>query len=656
MSTLLVSLSEDNRSKLEPHHDAYATWSVTWESSLESACMELERGGFDVWLVDEELLDHDPLVWLEHVHTHAPRLCMVIFCATPQGQRDRLTWLELGAHDVIYWGALRDNVRAERLFLLLETLSRRVHSAQHTRMQRAHLNRELRGIYQFIHEIGSTLDERAIIIKAIDLFLNACHVGAVAYLEFSRDEHVPEGLDVLFSESEVDTVDVYVGDLTQALADAQDARIEHSTMGMLNVVEQASSDRLLVCLGPQMHHSWSQVLEHKSPVLFRRRPTVGMFPGLEPLWHRLGGGMVFFVPVWGRNQVFGLFVVSELEPNAHDSLMLGAEALYALSSLIGSSLENARHYTQTLQAYETLQEAQDQLVHAEKFAAVGHLAAQIAHEINNPASFIISNMSVMQEYAESFGTFVHAIESSLPEAYHAKLDDLRVRYDLDFMQKDLDVLLERSLSGMQRIHQIVKDLRYFAHDSGPEPDWVDVRALLEATMNLVRHEIKYRADLQTSYDEVPQVFTDANKLSQVFLNLLVNASQALEHGDPEQDVIRVGLMRFEHAVLVFVEDSGVGIDGDDLPRIFEPFFTTKKRGEGSGLGLSISRDILRSLGGDIRVYSESGKGTRFEVMIPKRYDEPGASALLRQSGGFPQPPVLRKFTSTDQFDAYVPDK
>lgn len=346
--------------------------------------------------------------------------------------------------------------------------------------------------------------------------------------------------------------------------------------------------------------------------------------------------MVFLVPVWGYDEPFGIFVVAELGPGSQDALMLGSDALHALSSLIGSGFEKARRFKEIDDAYTTLQDAQDQLVHAEKFAAVGHLAAQIAHEINNPASFVISNLSVMQEYAETVQTFlsdsVQKIESAPDRARFIALRDER---DIEYIHKDLDILLERSLAGMQRIHQIVKDLRYFAHDSGPELGWLDVRALLESTLNLVRHEIKYRARLETSYGNVPQVLSDANKLSQVFLNLLMNASQALEHGDPERDYVRVGTLPFTHAVLVFVEDSGVGMSASVLPRIFEPFFTTKKRGEGSGLGLSISRDILRSLGGDIRVYSEEGKGTRFEIMIPQRYDMPGASSVLRQSDGYP---------------------
>ena len=206
-------------------------------------------------------------------------------------------------------------------------------------------------------------------------------------------------------------------------------------------------------------------------------------------------------------------------------------------------------------------------------------------------------------------------------------------------REDLEVLLRRSLAGMQRIHQIVQELRYFAHDAGPELGWLDVDGLLEASLSLVRHEIKHRATVTCDFAGGCQVFSDANKLSQVFLNLLVNASQALEHGDPDRDVLRVGTTHYQDYVLVFVEDTGVGMTREVLARIFEPFFTTRARGQGTGLGLAISRDILRSLGGDVRVFSEPERGSRFELVLPVRAPHLARQdASLRESGSYQTPP------------------
>ncbi|MEM1348182.1 MAG: ATP-binding protein, partial [Myxococcota bacterium] len=306
-----------------------------------------------------------------------------------------------------------------------------------------------------------------------------------------------------------------------------------------------------------------------------------------------------------------------------------AQSLQAMAAYLGGALENAQLFLEIKDAYQSLQTAQDQLVHSEKFAAVGHLSAQIAHEINNPASFVISNLSVMMDYVTSMRGFVTELDrvasTHLP-ALAPHLAKALDAHDIEYLRDDLDVLLERSLAGMQRIHQIVQDLRYFAYDAGPEPGWVDLEAIIDASISLIRHELRHRARVERDFEAAPEVYSDANKLSQVFLNLLVNASQALEYGSPEDDYVRVGTMSVGDNVLIYMEDTGQGIAPEHLGRIFEPFFTTKERGQGTGLGLSISRDILRSLGGDIRVYSRPGEGTRFEVLLPVR--APGAPASI----------------------------
>ena len=619
-SSLLISLetgphAESIRACLA-HHDA---WSTVWRSSLELAIEALHAlsAPCELWLVEESLLNQDPVKWLERARRAAPELCVIVLRAQGDGSsRDRLTWLELGVYELIVWEELRAARRADRLVLLLEMLLGRALSASRLQHQRASRDQELRAIYRFIHALDGSLDERAFLSQVVAMLVAACHRGAAAYLELIHPDDLPPGLDPLFSESEVEGV----SDSSEAIAEALSGATKSSpelSLATLQVVEQAATDRLLVCLGPQMHASWLELLERRHPVLFRRAPASGHFPGLEPLWHRFKrGGEVVFVPIYEGDRPRGALVVAELEPGLPTSLKLGSQGFEALGALIASSLESAQRLRQAHDAYQTLHRAQAQLIHAEKFAAVGHLAAQIAHEINNPASFVISNLSVLQEYAESARVGFEQGVALLPEALKPRLIELVERHDLSFIQQDLDPLLERSLAGMQRIHQIVRDLRTLSYDAGSDFGWIDVRALLESTLNLVRAEIKYRAELKTCYAETPPIFSDANKLSQIFLNLLVNASQALAGGDPARDVMRVGTLRLERAVLVFVQDSGVGIRPEVLAQIFEPFFTTKPRGEGSGLGLSISRDLARSLGGEIRVYSEPGQGARFELMLP----------------------------------------
>ena len=363
--------------------------------------------------------------------------------------------------------------------------------------------------------------------------------------------------------------------------------------------------------------------------------------GLEPLWHRFKKGYVFLVPVKGVEHPIGVLVIGELDEGRISDAPFSEESLVAMGALIGSALENARLFDEISHAYQSVRRAQDRLVQTEKFAAVGLLSAQIAHEINNPSSFVISNLSVMRDYvntiAQFFAAYAEACDGSQREVLRALMDE----HEIAFLQEDLQTLLDRSMSGMQRIHQIIQDLRYFAHDPGPELTWVDPESLLDASLNLIKHELKYRATIERDYKGIPNIFSDANKLSQVFLNLLVNASQALTNGDIDRDYIRVGTMVHGRNALVFIEDSGEGIPSEWLNRVFEPFFTTKRRGEGTGLGLSITREILLSLGGDIRLTSETGKGTRIEVILPIRDEELVRDERVFDSGSWRQPPELR---------------
>lgn len=280
--------------------------------------------------------------------------------------------------------------------------------------------------------------------------------------------------------------------------------------------------------------------------------------------------------------------------------------------------------------------AQQQLVSTEKFAAMGLLAAEVAHEINNPASFVISNLSVMIDYIDSFSEFVararEQVRHDAPQLFE-RLSALAQEYEIGFLHEDLNELLRRNLHGMQRIHQIVQDLRFFLHDSHGETGWVNIDRLLETTLNLVRYEAKYRAQFRVDFCEDAEILSDANRLSQVFLNLLVNAIHSIEQGDVPNNYVTVITRREDQSLKVIIRDTGVGMSERVMEQIFEPFYTTKYRGDGSGLGLSISRDIVKALGGEISVKSQVGVGSEFTVTLPIRAPKFERDAQI--SGGFP---------------------
>lgn len=224
-----------------------------------------------------------------------------------------------------------------------------------------------------------------------------------------------------------------------------------------------------------------------------------------------------------------------------------------------------------------------QLIQADRLATVGALAAGVAHEINNPLSYVMLHL----------------------ERLTRRLSDGADQQGA-----------ASALEGAVRIRDIVRDLRTFSRVDEGGRTAVDVHAVLETVLAMAANEMKYRAKVVRDYCDPCRVLVNEGRLAQVFLNLVVNAVQAIEEGDLESNSIRLATRRDGDNVIVTVSDTGVGIASQDLPRIFEPFFTTKAPGVGSGLGLSICRNLIEGYGGRITVASEVSRGTSFAVSLP----------------------------------------
>lgn len=253
-----------------------------------------------------------------------------------------------------------------------------------------------------------------------------------------------------------------------------------------------------------------------------------------------------------------------------------------------------------------LEDAQNQLLQAEKMASIGQLAAGVAHEINNPVGYVNSNLGSLKQYVEELLALVESHPAS-PGATPAPGQP-----DLQFIKNDIRQLLQESEEGLSRVKQIVQDLKDFSHVDSSAWSVVDLHRGLDSTLNLVHNEIKYKANVVKEYGALPPVECLAAQLNQVFTNLLVNAVQAIE----QRGTIWVRTGHAGDFVWVEIEDNGKGIEPEHLGRIFEPFFTTKPVGKGTGLGLSVTYGIVEKHGGRIEVASELGKGTRFRVWLP----------------------------------------
>jgi two-component system NtrC family sensor kinase len=280
-----------------------------------------------------------------------------------------------------------------------------------------------------------------------------------------------------------------------------------------------------------------------------------------------------------------------------------------------------------------LEDAQYQVIQTEKLASIGQMAAGVAHEINNPIAFVLSNLGSLESYVTQLLDLADAcvaVEDSTattapPSEARIRAQALREKTDLAFLRADIAALIAESHDGLARVRAIVADLKSFARGSNNEIcEMVDLRAALESTLNIVRNEVKYKAEIETHYEEIPDVEAVPSRLNQVFLNLLVNAAQSIT----EKGRITITTGVDGPDAWVRVADDGCGIPKENLARIFEPFFTTKPVGQGTGLGLSVSNSIVRKHGGRIEVESEAGRGSRFTVYIPLHHTHDKLRAAL----------------------------
>jgi len=266
-----------------------------------------------------------------------------------------------------------------------------------------------------------------------------------------------------------------------------------------------------------------------------------------------------------------------------------------------------------------LKEAQTTVVLTERLAAVGQLAEGMAHEINNPTSYIISNLKTLGRNLEllqrAYRKARNMARQSGAEA-RAELEEFEREHELSYVWKDSAEMVEESLQGVERIKQVVKDLQSFARPPAKESQEVDLNSLISTTVSVLRNHLFFRAGLELDLDELPPVKGDPALLGQVILNIVRNAVESIPEGRSAENTITLSSRAVEDSVVITVSDTGVGISPEVLPRVFDAFFTTKPVGEGTGLGLSISYGIVKKHGGNVELESTPGLGTKAVITLP----------------------------------------
>ena len=272
-------------------------------------------------------------------------------------------------------------------------------------------------------------------------------------------------------------------------------------------------------------------------------------------------------------------------------------------------------------AYRSLKETQSKLIHAEKMASVGVLASGVAHEINNPVSFTMSNLYTLKDYLNTYNQVIEDYQrlSTIDDFsnYTQQVEELNSRLitsDFSFIQQDVGELVQEAIQGTERIRDIVANLQDFSSpDKMKISDHVDINTLLSSSITLVNNELTDKIKLNTRLQTLPNVRCVKQQMTQVFMNILRNAIQSIE----TEGCIEVSSQPGQNETIeVTIRDNGKGIAPSEITKVFDPFYTTKPVGEGVGLGLSTAYGIVSDLHGEIKISSELGEGTVVKVILP----------------------------------------
>ena len=275
--------------------------------------------------------------------------------------------------------------------------------------------------------------------------------------------------------------------------------------------------------------------------------------------------------------------------------------------------ELRRMYSELRQAHEELKTAQMHLIQSEKMASLGRLVAGVAHELNNPISFLFANMHALKSYQQNFSSYVNAVHT---EVSKSKLDRLRRELNIDKMMDDIEPLVDGSLEGAERVSEIVQNLRRFTTPQEKKKEEFDLVPVVERAVSWVRKAAAGEPSVETDMPDSLVICNNEGYVHQILINLIQNAVDAVEQSERPQ--IRIRAAVDDGYIEICVHDNGPGIADADLVKIFDPFFTTKAVGSGTGLGLYISYGLAtEQLQGDLVAANHADGGAEFRLRLPR---------------------------------------
>jgi PAS domain S-box-containing protein len=470
------------------------------------------------------------------------------------------------------------------MFVMENTFGRRLLGGLTLDVTDRHRSAELTNVLLKINELGGQLTEKEFLTRGLEM-AQTLTLSKIGFLHFVNDDQ--ETLELV----------TWTAEVLQGNAAAYDSHYPANMAGI-----------------------WADCLRKKAPVIFNDDASCPEKKGW-PDGHATLSRLIS-VPVIESGQVRMLLGVGNKETGYSDAdvdaLNLIGNDLWRIARRARVEVVLRQQIEEQLALNQKLTNIQLQLLQSEKMASIGQLAAGVAHEINNPIGFVKSNLGTLAEYSQVLLKLVKdysEVEQQLGEPFAARFEALRqtkMAADYDFMVSDLPQLITESREGVDRVGQIVLDLKGFSRASDNEWRWSDLQAGIESTINVVWNQLKYKVQIIRDYADLPQVFCVASQINQVVMNLLVNAEQAIaEFG---HITIRTGVEGEQ--VYIEIQDDGCGMDESTQARIFEPFFTTKAIGLGTGLGLSIALGIVSRHQGKLELHSEPNVGSTFRLVLP----------------------------------------
>ncbi len=381
--------------------------------------------------------------------------------------------------------------------------------------------------------------------------------------------------------------------------------------------------------------SLAQAIEEQHPQIHLLDESGGLEPVTQLITTHIGSYLAFPIVVYKRVVCLLLYLIPEQEMERVSMKQItiinkAAEQLTVLLERKQAESSLKKQYTRLRDTLLELKSTKQALAHNEKLASIGRMAAGIAHEINNPLSFVISNFSSMDSYLDNI-IQLQSMQSELltaidiqqdQKAAHLKqsLSEFEEQAGIPFILEDIRAIVADSFNGLQRVKNIISDLRSFSHNQTGEKEVCDFSVLLDDTLKMMRYDLDNKVSIQRNVEFNGVLHTHSGLIEQVLVNLIKNAVQAMEKADTAEPVIQISAAEIDNMLHIRIRDNGPGMAADIQQKIFEPFFTTKPIGEGTGLGLSVVYNIMQRLDGSIHCESEPGVFTEFTLLLPLKQE------------------------------------